>query len=144
MMNLRDQLIAFEGFECSAYPDPLTGGEPWTIGVGHCGPEVSKDTVWDAARVNGALDNDIEEKTNECRRAFTWFDSLNEPRQAVIIGMCFQMGLSRLLKFKKMLAHVADDRFPQAAGEMRSSVWAHQTPKRAIRLAAQLESGEWC
>jgi lysozyme len=29
-----------EGCELEAYPDPGTGGDPWTIGFGHTGPEV--------------------------------------------------------------------------------------------------------
>jgi lysozyme len=28
-------IAAFEGVELKAYPDPGTGGDPWTIGVGH-------------------------------------------------------------------------------------------------------------
>jgi len=30
----------FEGCKLTAYPDPGTGGAPWTIGYGHTGPEV--------------------------------------------------------------------------------------------------------
>jgi GH24 family phage-related lysozyme (muramidase) len=30
----------FEGLEQTAYPDPGTGGDPWTIGYGHTGPDV--------------------------------------------------------------------------------------------------------
>lgn len=30
-------IAEFEGLELEAYPDPGTGGEPWTIGVGHTG-----------------------------------------------------------------------------------------------------------
>lgn len=30
----------FEGLRLSAYPDPGTGGAPWTIGYGHTGPDV--------------------------------------------------------------------------------------------------------
>jgi len=30
----------FEGLELTAYPDPGTGGDPWTIGYGHTGPDV--------------------------------------------------------------------------------------------------------
>ena len=30
-----DLVKEFEGFEAHAYPDPGTGGEPWTIGFGH-------------------------------------------------------------------------------------------------------------
>ena len=31
---------SFEGCRLEAYPDPGTGGDPWTIGWGHTGPEV--------------------------------------------------------------------------------------------------------
>ena len=30
----------FEGCRLMAYPDPGSGGDPWTIGYGHTGPEV--------------------------------------------------------------------------------------------------------
>lgn len=30
----------FEGLVLTAYPDPATGGDPWTIGYGHTGPDV--------------------------------------------------------------------------------------------------------
>lgn len=30
-----DLICAFEGFRAKAYPDPATGGEPWTVGYGH-------------------------------------------------------------------------------------------------------------
>ena len=30
----------FEGCKLTAYPDPGTGGAPWTIGYGHTGPDV--------------------------------------------------------------------------------------------------------
>ena len=29
-----------EGLRLEAYPDPGSGGEPWTVGYGHTGPEV--------------------------------------------------------------------------------------------------------
>ena len=30
----------FEGCRLESYPDPGTGGDPWTIGYGHTGPDV--------------------------------------------------------------------------------------------------------
>ncbi len=43
-MRLSDKAEAlikeFEGISLTAYPDPATGGQPWTIGYGHTGPEV--------------------------------------------------------------------------------------------------------
>ncbi len=35
---------SFEGLRLTAYPDPGTGGEPWTIGVGHTGGVKPGDT----------------------------------------------------------------------------------------------------
>lgn len=32
--------------QVQAYPDPATGGAPWTIGYGTTGPDVTKGTVW--------------------------------------------------------------------------------------------------
>lgn len=34
----------FEGCRLVAYPDPATGGEPWTIGIGHTGDVKEGDT----------------------------------------------------------------------------------------------------
>lgn len=36
----------WEGLSLKAYPDPATGGEPYTIGFGHTGADVDVDTVW--------------------------------------------------------------------------------------------------
>lgn len=35
-----------EGCRLKAYPDPATGGAPWTIGYGATGPLITKDTMW--------------------------------------------------------------------------------------------------
>lgn len=36
----------FESCKLEAYPDPATGGAPWTIGWGHTGPEVKPGLKW--------------------------------------------------------------------------------------------------
>lgn len=33
-----------------AYPDPATGGAPWTIGWGSTGPDIDRDTIWTKAQ----------------------------------------------------------------------------------------------
>ena len=39
--ELGQELIKhFEGCRLQAYPDPASGGDPWTVGFGHTGPEV--------------------------------------------------------------------------------------------------------
>lgn len=142
-MNLQTQLIEFEGWKNEAYPDPLTLGDPWTIGVGHTGPEVHRGLFWTDEQITVALAKDIAEKTAQCRKALPWMDRLNEPRQAVIVGMCFQLGLTGMLAFVRTLASVRDERWADAANGMRSSKWHTQTPRRVDRLAHQMETGEW-
>lgn len=143
-MNLRQMLERDEGRRYVAYPDPLTGGAPWTLGAGHTGPEVHQGLIWTDAQIDDALDADIMKATAGCIGQFSpWFQLLTEPRQAVLIAMAFQMGLSGLLKFKQTLAAVRDEHYELAADQMRQSVWYQQTRKRAERMAQQMASGVW-
>jgi lysozyme len=53
------------------------------------------------------------------------------------------MGMKGLLQFKRMLGSIEDGQYVEAAEEMVKSRWAMQTPKRAYRMAQQMETGEW-
>jgi len=133
-----------EGRRYVAYPDPLTGGAPWTIGIGHTGPEVHQDTIWTPEQVDQAFARDVSNATAQCRKNFDpWFSQLTEARQAVLIAMTFQLGIGGLLGFKQTLAAVRDEHYALAADRMKDSDWARQTPKRAMRMAAQMASGDW-
>jgi lysozyme len=138
-MDLKSQLLREEGAESCAYQDSLGY---WTIGVGRLidsrkGGGLSNDEI------DYLLDNDIKAKTREVLLALPWMPRLSEPRQAVLIGMAFQMGIGGLLKFKRMLGSVEDGQYGEAAMEMLDSTWAKQTPARAARMAKQMETGEW-
>ena len=64
-----------------------------------------------------------------------WYKDLPPEIQGVIIEMCFQMGTTGMLKFKKMIANMKDRNWKGAADEMLDSLWAKQTPNRAKQLA---------
>lgn len=56
----------FEGYarrlpdgSCKAYPDPGTGGNPWTIGWGSTGPEVTPETIWTQQQAEDSLDKHL-------------------------------------------------------------------------------------
>jgi lysozyme len=98
---------------------------------------------WTDAQIDAALDADMAEAIEAAARTFPWFDTLNEPRQAVLVGMIFQMGLAGTLKFVNTLEDMSEGRWLDAANGIRSSKWAKQTKMRARLLAAQLESGSW-
>lgn len=139
MSRLRQQLRAEEGVVPHAYQDHLGF---WTIGVGRLIDKRKGGRLRDD-EIDLLLDNDIAEKTAEVRAALPWFDRLNEARQAVLIGMAFQMGTEGLLKFQQTLAAIRDERYAHAANLMLQSLWAKQTPARARRMARQMETGEW-
>jgi len=50
---------SFESRRLKAYPDPKTGGDPWTIGDGHTGPDVYKGLIWTDDQCDAAFDKDI-------------------------------------------------------------------------------------
>lgn len=67
--------------------------------------------------------------------------SLNEARAAVIISMCYQMGIRGVLGFKRMWAAIERQDWDGAADEMLGSRWARQTPERAHRHAQVMRAG---
>ncbi|XUU59366.1 lysozyme [Erythrobacter sp. HA6-11] len=52
-----------------AYPDPGTGGAPYTIGWGATGPDIDAHTVWSQDQCNARLEQDIARHARDVRRA---------------------------------------------------------------------------
>lgn len=55
-----DLLKKFEGCDLAAYPDPKTGGEPYTCGWGATGAGITPGTVWTQAQADARLVHDVE------------------------------------------------------------------------------------
>jgi lysozyme len=89
------------------------------------------------------LNNDIISRREALKAALPFFVELSSARQGVLINMAFNMGVANLLKFKQMLAAVEAKHWGIAAKEMLDSNWARQVPKRAVRLASQMETNLW-
>jgi len=52
-----------------AYPDPGTGGAPWTVGWGATGPGIGPHTVWTQRECDDRLDHDISRHAADVRAA---------------------------------------------------------------------------
>lgn len=143
----RAELIAAlktdEGFRLKAYPDPLTGGAPWTIGYGHTGPEVYPGLVWTAEKCEAVLIADIEKHNAELLRKAPWIAKLDPVRQSVLQNMAFNLGVDGLLQFRNTLAAVKAGEYERACIGMLASKWATQVKGRAQRLARQMRTGAW-
>jgi lysozyme len=141
---MRDQLLKQirndEGEKLHVYKDHL-----WydTIGIGILvdkrkgGGLTSYESAWLA-------NNRMEMYRTELNQDYPWFASLNEPRQAALINMRYQLGKAGLAGFKRMLDCLRDERWHEAETHALDSKWAKQdTPDRAKRVARQLRTGEW-
>ena len=51
---------SFEGVRLSAYPDPGTCGDPWTIGYGHTGPDVHQGLTITLEQAEDLLAQDVK------------------------------------------------------------------------------------
>lgn len=142
--RLAAAITAEEGRKTHAYPDPLTGGKPWTIGVGHTdGDHIYQGLVWTDAQIDAALAADIAKAESGLDRALPWWRKLCDARQDVLVQMTFQMGVNGVLVFKNTLHAMEAGDYAKAASGMRASLWAKQTPARAERLAKIMETGEY-
>jgi lysozyme len=132
----RRQILSDEGLRLTPYR--CTAGK-LTIGVGHN----LDDLGLTHDQVMGIYRDDLDRVTRELIKALPWCEGLNGPRQAVLMNMAFQLGLTRLLSFRRALAHMRAGLWSEAAKEMRDSKWAKEdAPARAARMIAQMETGE--
>jgi lysozyme len=138
-MNLAQMLEAEEGRVAYAYPDSLGY---LTIGIGRLIDKRKGGRLTDR-EIDYLLANDIAEKTAEVLKSLPWIMQLDEARRAVLLGMAFQMGTAGLLGFKNTLELVRTGNYRAAGRGMMQSRWAEQTPKRAQRMAQQMETGLW-
>ena len=86
------------------------------------------------------LQNAIDSCMAELSRAFKWFYDIPEVAQIVLIDMRFNLGLPRLLTFKKTLYFIQKNEWAKASVEMLDSKWAGQVGRRAMTLSDQLST----
>ena len=141
--KLREQLIIDEGQVNEIYNDHLGYA---TFGIGHLvlegdpehglavGTPVSED------RVIECFDNDVQTVIEDCKKLHDGWDGYPEEVKQIIANMMFNMGLTRLSKFKKHNAALQSGDWKEAAVEGRDSRWYQQVTNRAERLMSRLEN----
>ena len=146
MKDLLEKIKHHEGYRKKTYK--CTEGYD-TIGIGFAW----KDLEFDKELANKILQDNkhnielseeicykvLEEKIDailgRLQKVAPWVEESNKVIQMVIINMCYQMGVSGVMKFKKALKAMQDGNWEKAADEMLDSKWARQTSDRAIELS---------
>jgi lysozyme len=57
-----DLIKKFESCRLDAYPDPKTGGDPYTVGWGATGRGIGRGTIWEQSQADARLMQDIGER----------------------------------------------------------------------------------
>ena len=141
--TLRKQLEIDEGIKHDIYLDHL--GLP-TFGIGHlitdADPESGQavGTTISDERVQSAFEADVVSVIEDCNKLYDDFDELPEEVQQIIANMMFNMGRTRLSKFRGMKRGVDARDWNAAADEMVDSRWYRQVTNRAKRLKARIET----
>ena len=113
-----------------------------TLGVGHlCQPE-DPEYSWEVGTavsqevVDMYYDNDFNKHLKEAIHVVGEedFENLPEDIQRVIVNMCFNLGGTRLSKFKNMLAACRSHNWQEMARQMQDSRWYYQVGRRSQEL----------
>ena len=142
--KLRAQLVIDEGQVNKIYLDHL--GYP-TFGIGHLiiegdpeeqlgvGHPISED------RVIEAFEKDVQTVLDDCEKLhYPHWEEYPEEVKQIIANMMFNMGYTRLNKFKNHNAALQEEDWKEAAKEGRDSRWYNQVTNRAERLMSRLEN----
>lgn len=140
-----EQLKIDEGVVYEIYKDHL--GYP-TFGVGHLVLETDEENGLDVGtpvseeRVRECFEADLNLAIAECGALYGegTFANLPDEVQQILGNMMFNMGRTRLSKFKNFNAAIADGDWKKAAVEGRDSLWHRQVTNRAERLMIRMEA----
>ena len=136
MNRIKAQLVRHEGLRLKPYR--CTAGK-LTIGIGRN----LDDRGISQKEAYAMLERDIQ----DCEQ---WlideipevYNKLDEVRQAVLLNMCFNLGIKGLLGFKNTLDFIGAGDWERAANNMLASKWAKQVGLRAIELSELMRKGQ--
>lgn len=89
------------------------------------------------------LANDIIEAHDELYTQFGFYKELSDVRKAVMMDLYHNLGITRLLGFKKMLRALQFGQFDEAAKELKDSRYYNQVGRRAQRNYCMLRFNKW-
>jgi|TARA_B100000085_G_scaffold63481_1_gene56295 GH24 family phage-related lysozyme (muramidase) len=145
MVQLKDEISADEGVVLEVYKDHL--GYP-TVGVGHLikhdDPEFGEGVGFKITqtRCDELFYQDINICLDECEKQLGEWSTYPDEVKLIIANMAFNLGITRLKKFKKMFAALNNGDYVAASEEGLDSRWAKQVYNRARRLMDRLRSIE--
>lgn len=134
------ELKTHEGYMRKVYKDHLGY---LTVGIGHKLTE-SELKLYDEGDIitdEDALylfENDLNIAIEGCEKLYERFEQLPYVIQKTLINMCFNVGETRLRKFKRMNQAIAESNWETMADEMVDSRWYRQVGNRSVYLVERV------
>jgi lysozyme len=127
----------FEGCKLAAYPDPGTGGSPWTIGWGATGAGIRKGVVWTQAQADARLATDFAKKAADVSAIIGSAPTTANQFDA-LCSFAYNCGLGDLRSSTLLKKHLAGH-FTEAAAEFGkwNKAAGHVLPGLTKRRAAE-------
>lgn len=149
LVSIAESLItSHEGIRYDAYKDTLG---KLTVGIGFCLDNTDSHelfsrylpTVNFTSVCNGKLWLDDSQITalfkpmvltaiKDAKAVLSNFEVHPQIVQLALVDMAYNLGRSKLLKFKKALALLESEHYQEAAAEFRNSDWYRQTKARGV------------
>ena len=95
-----------EGDRLTAYPDPGTGGDPWTVGYGHTGPDVTPGLTITEEQAKVLLAGDLhkfEEGVHEAIGSVATTDG----QFSAMVSLSYNIGLGNFSHSSVLRYHIA-------------------------------------
>lgn len=135
--KIKEDLIKHEGYKDEIYL--CSEGIP-TFGIGHAIDESDIEYTWpvgtpvEKERIDNAFETDCKEAIEDVESLFGDLSSYPDQCNRVLVNMAFNLGRTRLGKFKKMIQAVKEGNYDEAANQMVDSRWYNQVGNRSVEL----------
>lgn len=124
----------------AAYPDPGTGGDPWTIGWGSTGPDIKTGLVWTQQQCDDRLEQDIASFASGVANAIGTAPTRQHQFDAMV-SFAYNVGVANLAGSTLLKLHKAGDftgaqqqfaRWNKAAGKVLPGLTRRRAAEAAL------------
>lgn len=91
-----------------AYPDPATGGAPWTIGWGSTGPDIIEGTIWTQAKAKARFLEHVASFSDGVSRNLAGA-SVTQDQFDACVSLAYNVGLANFAGSTLLKKHKAGD-----------------------------------
>lgn len=138
----------YESCRLTAYPDPATGGAPWTIGWGHTGRDVVPGMTITHAEADRMFEDRLAREFEPGVREALAGSPVSQKEFDALVCFAYNVGLANLRSSTLLKCFRAGDkkgaanqflRWDKAAGKRMLGLYRRRVSERALFLGASAE-----